>query len=102
MTMLTLSKNLRRGRPSSPHWAMAIPVTTANTTRPRMFVELGMFRRRVRITTMKKTVLLPGVEEMSTYWDHSLLKFQVSLSVAFMTRLPLASRTWVARSDLRT
>ena len=46
MTMLTLSKNLRRGRPSSPHCAMAIPVTTANTTRPRMFVELG-FRIRV-------------------------------------------------------
>ena len=40
MTMLMLSKNLRRGFPSSPHWAIAIPVTTANTTNPKMFVEL--------------------------------------------------------------
>ena len=40
MTMLMLSKNLSNGFPSSPHWAMAIPVTTAKTTKPKMLVEL--------------------------------------------------------------
>ena len=40
MTMLMLSKNLSKGFPSSPHWAMAIPVTTAKTTKPKMLVEL--------------------------------------------------------------
>ena len=40
MTMLMLSKNLSKGFPSSPHCAMAIPVTTAKTTKPKMLVEL--------------------------------------------------------------
>ena len=61
MTMLTLLKKLRSGFPSSPHIAMATPVTIEKTINPRMLVLLDQVDLNTQVVLSAGSIVAPVV-----------------------------------------